>query len=181
MSAWKLGPTQRLLNLFFQVCFSPLHLHTSLVQKKVQEVFLELTERGERVSKGSPRGQLSTMTPAEAPVRDGRVTEGWPCHRRQQSGWSHSSAVQQRKAGKGVQEGLLCTSPGFSGPCVSSSLGQRLQGLQVSPGAKTPTGPLGKPPGVVPPSGTQGKGRNSSVTDNGQHPVAKEAESRNLP
>ena len=81
MSAWKLGPTQRLLNLFFQVCFSPLHLHTSLVQKKVQEVFLELTERGERVSKGSPRGQLSTVTPAEAPVRDGRVTEGWPCHR----------------------------------------------------------------------------------------------------
>ena len=138
MSAWKLGPTQRLLNLFFQVCFSPLHLRTSLVQKKVQEVFLELTERGERVSKGSPRGQLSTMTRAEAPVRDGRVTEGWPCHRRQQSGWSHSSAVQQRKAGKGVQEGLLCTSPGFSGPCVSSSLRAEAPGPPGEPWGKDP-------------------------------------------
>lgn len=70
------------LNLFFQVCFSPLRLRTRLVQKKVQ-VFLELTERGERVSKGSPRGQLSTLTPAEAPVRD-----GWP-------GWM---AVSQKTA-----------------------------------------------------------------------------------
>ena len=108
---------------------------------------------------------------------DGRVTEDST----QQSGCSHLSAAQQRKAGKGVQEGLPCTSPGFSGPCVSSSLRAEAPG--------PPGGPWGKDPNRAPRKATwsrpskqrPGKGRNSSITHNGQHPVAKEAESRNLP
>lgn len=175
------GTHTEALNLFFQVCFSPLCLRTRLVQKKVQ-VFLELTKRGERVQGIAPRPALnsdSSRSPCTGWMAgmDGRVTEDST----QQSGCSHSSAAQQRKAGKGVQEGLPCTSPGFSGPCVSSSLRAEAPG--------PPGGPWGKDPNRAPRKATwsrpskqrPGKGRNSSITHNGQHPVAKEAESRNLP
>ena len=119
---------------------------------------------------------------------------GWPCHRgmavSQRDGRvtedssqdgvirvPFSSARQERECKKAS----CAQARAFLGPVSPAPWGHRLQGLQVSPGAKTPTGPLGKPPGLVPASSAQGKGRNSSVTDNGQHPVAKEAESRNLP
>lgn len=116
------------------------------------------------------QGQLSNMTPAEAPSRDGHVTENsrQPVRILSRSHFFLVNGVIQVPLNSTRQEwenkkASYAQAWVLLGSASPAPRGQRLLGPQVAPGAETQPGHLGKPRGAVPASSVQGKGRPATL------------------